>query len=79
MTLLTPAEDHKAVRDGDEGPNTGGMGDVLAVAADRRALEVARAVREVFEPTARGLAADGRPFRGLLYGGLMLTPIAGRW
>jgi phosphoribosylamine--glycine ligase len=36
-------------------------------------LEVARALREVLEPTARGLAAEGRPFRGLLYAGLMLT------
>ncbi|MGZ3426136.1 MAG: phosphoribosylamine--glycine ligase, partial [Polyangia bacterium] len=72
VTPLVPAEDHKQVRDGDEGPMTGGMG-VVSPTAVMSDLEVARAVREVLEPTARGLAAEGRPFRGLLYAGLMLT------
>jgi phosphoribosylamine--glycine ligase len=72
VTPLAPAEDHKQVRDGDEGPMTGGMG-VVSPTAVLSELEVARAVREVLEPTARGLAAEGRPFRGLLYAGLMLT------
>jgi phosphoribosylamine--glycine ligase len=69
---LAPAEDHKTVHDGDRGPMTGGMGTVspTPVMDD---LAVARAVREVLQPAARGLAADGRPFRGLLYAGLMLT------
>ncbi len=69
---LAPAEDHKTIHDGDRGPMTGGMGAVspTPVMDD---LQVARAVREVLEPTARGLAADGRRFRGLLYAGLMLT------
>src|SRR5438270_2174004 len=72
VTPLVPAEDHKQVRDGDEGPMTGGMG-VVSPTAVMSDLEVARAVKEVLEPTARGLAVEGRPFRGLLYAGLMLT------
>src|SRR4051812_38534527 len=72
VTPLVPAEDHKQVHDGDEGPMTGGMG-VVSPTAVMSDLEVARAVREVLEPTARGLVAEGRPFRGVLYAGLMLT------
>jgi phosphoribosylamine--glycine ligase len=72
VTPLVAAEDHKTVFDGDEGPMTGGMG-VVSPTAVMSDLEVARAVREVLEPTARGLVAEGRPFRGLLYAGLMLT------
>ena len=69
VTPLAPAEDHKTILDGDEGPMTGGMG-VVSPTPVMSDLEVARAVREVLEPTARGLAAEGRPFRGLLYAGL---------
>ncbi len=72
VTPLVPAEDHKQVGDGDQGPMTGGMG-VVSPTAVMSDLDVARAVREVLEPTARGLAAEGRSFRGLLYAGLMLT------
>jgi phosphoribosylamine---glycine ligase len=72
VTPLVPAEDHKTVFDGDQGPMTGGMG-VVSPTPVMSDVEVARAVREVLEPTARGLAAEGRPFRGLLYAGLMLT------
>jgi phosphoribosylamine--glycine ligase len=73
VTPLASAEDHKTVLDGDRGPMTGGMGAIspTPVLDD---LAVARAVREVLAPTARGLVAEGRPFRGLLYAGLMLTP-----
>ena len=74
--LLASAEDHKAVGDGDVGPNTGGMGTYspspLVDAATQR-----RVVDTIFAPTVRALAAAGRPFRGLLYGGLMLTPDRG--
>jgi len=73
VTPLQPAEDHKTVYDGDKGPMTGGMG-VVSPTPVMSDLDVARAVREVLEPTARGLVAEGRPFRGLLYAGLMLTP-----
>ncbi len=72
VTPLAPAEDHKTIFDSDRGPMTGGMGAIspTPVLDD---LSVARAVREVLEPTARGLVAEGRPFRGVLYAGLMLT------
>ena len=70
--LLLPSQDHKRVGEGDTGPNTGGMGAYAPVSvATRAVLEEART--RVFEPTLRAMAADGCPFRGLLYGGLMLT------
>jgi phosphoribosylamine--glycine ligase len=76
VELLATSEDHKAVGDGDVGPNTGGMGTyspspLVDAALERQILET------IFLPTVRALAADGRPFRGLLYGGLMLTPDRG--
>ena len=71
--LLLPSQDHKRVGEGDTGPNTGGMGAYAPVSiATDAILEEART--RVFEPTLRAMAADGCPFRGLLYGGLMLTP-----
>jgi phosphoribosylamine--glycine ligase len=72
VTVLSPAEDHKTIFDGDRGPMTGGMGTLSPTPAVSD-LVVQRAVREVLEPTARGLCAEGRPFRGVLYAGLMLT------
>ncbi|MDR1997917.1 MAG: phosphoribosylamine--glycine ligase [Candidatus Margulisbacteria bacterium] len=69
---LAPAQDHKAVYDGDKGPNTGGMGaySPAPVVTD----EVLRQVREtVFQPLLDGLAREGTPYRGILYAGLMLT------
>jgi phosphoribosylamine--glycine ligase len=72
IALLASAEDHKAVFDGDRGPNTGGMGTYspspLMDAAGARGI-----VDRIFRPTVAALAAMGRPFRGLLYGGLILT------
>lgn len=67
-----PSQDHKPVFDNDQGPNTGGMGaysDDNIIDADLRAC----ILREIVEPTVRGLAADGRPYQGFLYFGLMLT------
>ena len=72
IVALAPAEDHKTIFDGDKGPMTGGMG-VVSPTPVLDDLTVARAVREVLEPTARGLVAEGRSFRGLLYAGLMMT------
>jgi phosphoribosylamine--glycine ligase len=72
VTPLSSAEDHKTVWDGDRGPMTGGMG-VVSPTPVLDDVSIARAVREVLEPTARGLVAEGRPFYGLLYAGLMLT------
>jgi phosphoribosylamine--glycine ligase len=71
--LLVPAQDHKRVGDGDSGPNTGGMGAYAPVSlATPEVIE--ESLAKVFLPTLRALAADGCPFRGLLYAGLMLTP-----
>ncbi len=71
--VFTPARDYKRALDGDAGPNTGGMGAV----ASRRLVPretLARIEREIVRPTVDGLAADGMPYRGFLYFGLMLTP-----
>ena len=68
---LASAQDHKAVGDGDTGPNTGGMGAYSPAPALTPDLE-ARVMREIVEPTVRGLAAEGRPFKGGLFGGLMI-------
>jgi phosphoribosylamine--glycine ligase len=76
VALLATSEDHKAVGDGDTGPNTGGMGTYSPSPLVDDALR-ARIVETIFVPTVRAMAADGRPFRGLLYGGLMLTPDRG--
>jgi phosphoribosylamine--glycine ligase len=67
------AQDHKRAFDGDEGPNTGGMGayspaPVLTAELETRAMEVLAA------PAIRGLAQEGTPYRGALYAGLMLGP-----
>ncbi|MCE7026553.1 phosphoribosylamine--glycine ligase [Jiella avicenniae] len=66
------AQDHKRAFDRDRGPNTGGMGAYSpALAMSERLVE--RAMREIVEPTLKGMAEIGAPFRGILYAGLMLT------
>ena len=70
---LVVSQDHKAVYDGDKGPNTGGMG---AYAPATHVLDEAgteRILKEVLQPTVDGMAAEGRAFQGVLYAGLMLT------
>lgn len=70
--IFTPARDYKRIGEGDSGPNTGGMGAV----AGRQLVDaetMARIEREVVAPTVAGLRADGLPYRGFLYFGLMLT------
>ena len=69
---LIAAQDHKAVGDGDTGPNTGGMG-AYSPAAIFDADMQARVMREIIMPTVRGMAADGAPFTGVLFAGLMIT------
>jgi len=69
---LAPAQDHKRAYDRDEGPNTGGMGaysppPVVSAEVERKILE------QVIEPTLQGMAAEGRPFRGALFVGLMVV------
>jgi phosphoribosylamine--glycine ligase len=69
---MVPACDYKRAFDGDEGPNTGGMGSFSQPAWYDAAL--AETVRTaILEPAVRGMEAEGRPYRGVLYGGLMIT------
>jgi len=68
---LVPAQDYKRIFDGDEGPNTGGMG---AYSPVPNAPEVDELCREVHQPVVDLLRERGTPFHGLLYAGLMLTP-----
>jgi len=70
---LATSQDHKARDEGDKGPNTGGMGayspaPVVDESLHRTAMET------VIEPTIRGMAAEGMPFTGFLYAGLMISP-----
>jgi phosphoribosylamine--glycine ligase len=67
------AQDHKRVGDGDTGPNTGGMG-AYSPAPVMTAEIVERTMREIVEPTMRGMAEMGAPFSGVLFAGLMITP-----
>lgn len=70
---LVPTQDHKAVFDNDQGPNTGGMGaysdDSILTARQRDYI-----LRRIVSPTLAGMAAEGTPYRGFLYVGLMITP-----
>ncbi|MBI4553792.1 MAG: phosphoribosylamine--glycine ligase [Candidatus Latescibacteria bacterium] len=69
---LIPSQDHKQVFDGDRGPNTGGMGAYAPVpVVDERCLDEIMA--RILVPAVRAMAAQGRPYRGVLYAGLMLT------
>jgi phosphoribosylamine---glycine ligase len=66
------AQDHKRVGEGDTGPNTGGMGAYSPAPVLTAELE-ARVMKEIIEPTVAQMAADGMPYSGVLYAGLMLT------
>ncbi|MBV8145446.1 MAG: phosphoribosylamine--glycine ligase [Gammaproteobacteria bacterium] len=70
---LATSQDHKRLEDGDRGPNTGGMGAYSPAPRVTAALHD-RIMREVMEPAIRGLAADGTPYTGFLYAGLMISP-----
>ncbi len=70
---MVPSQDHKRIFDNDRGPNTGGMGaystdGILSSEQQRQVLQT------IVEPTIRGMAGEGTPYRGILYVGLMLTP-----
>ena len=69
---LASAQDHKAVGDGDTGPNTGGMGAYSPAPALTPALEQ-EVMERIIRPTLDGMAKEGRPFKGVLFAGLMLT------
>jgi len=71
VAALATSQDHKRLQDGDQGPNTGGMGaysPAPVVTADVHA----RAMREIILPTVRGMEKDGIPYTGFLYAGLMI-------
>jgi phosphoribosylamine--glycine ligase len=72
MVCISPSQDHKAIGEGDTGPNTGGMGayappPVITPELDREIYE------RVMLPTVRALAEEGMPYTGILYGGLIIT------
>jgi len=71
FVLLPAAQDHKRIFDGDRGPNTGGMGTYAPAPLVTGALQE-RIRTEIFERALRGMAADGHPFRGVLFAGLMI-------
>jgi len=68
---LPTSQDHKAVYDGDKGPNTGGMGAYSPAPVVTTALHQ-RIMDEIMLPTVRAMAAEGRPYKGMLYAGLMI-------
>lgn len=73
VALMPFARDHKRVFDGDEGPNTGGMG-AYAPVTDLPNSFADIVLKDVLQPTVDGMAAAGTPYVGVLYAGLMLTP-----
>ncbi len=70
---LATSQDHKRLKDNDEGPNTGGMGAYSPAPVVTPAIH-ARVMREVIQPTLRGMEQDGILFTGFLYAGLMIKP-----
>jgi phosphoribosylamine--glycine ligase len=73
VLALATSQDHKRLLDGDQGPNTGGMGAYSPAPVVTPEIH-ARALREVIMPTVKGMAADGIPYTGFLYAGLMISP-----
>ena len=70
---LASSQDHKRLKDGDQGPNTGGMGAYSPAPVVTPAIH-ARVMREIIMPTLHGMAKDGIPYTGFLYAGLMISP-----
>ena len=71
VLALASSQDHKRIFDGDQGPNTGGMGAYSPAPCVTPEVH-AKAMREIILPTVKGMAADGIPFTGFLYAGLMI-------
>ncbi|WP_300454613.1 phosphoribosylamine--glycine ligase [Accumulibacter sp.] len=71
VLALASSQDHKRIGDGDRGPNTGGMGAYSPAPVVTPEVH-ARTMREIILPTVRGMAADGIPYTGFLYAGLMI-------
>ena len=73
LACMPSSQDHKRAYDGNQGPNTGGMGAISP--SPNYTPEIAqRCMEEIFLPTVAALKAEGRPFQGVIYFGLMLTP-----
>ena len=73
ISPMPSSQDHKRAYDGNQGPNTGGMGAISPTSS--YTPEIAeRCRKEIFEPTMAAMKAEGRPFQGVIYFGLMLTP-----
>ncbi|MGH8322122.1 MAG: phosphoribosylamine--glycine ligase, partial [Gammaproteobacteria bacterium] len=70
---LASSQDHKRVGEDDTGPNTGGMGAYSPAPVVTTAVHE-RVMREIIRPTIKGMAADGAPYTGFLYAGLMISP-----
>jgi phosphoribosylamine--glycine ligase (EC 6.3.4.13) len=70
---LATSQDHKRLLDGDQGPNTGGMGAYSPAPVVTPNIH-AKVMREIIAPTIKGMAKDGIPFTGFLYAGLMISP-----
>ncbi|MDP1742000.1 MAG: phosphoribosylamine--glycine ligase [Polaromonas sp.] len=73
VAVMATSQDHKRLLDGDQGPNTGGMGAYSPAPVVTPDVH-ARAMREIILPTIKGMEKDGIPFTGFLYAGLMITP-----
>ena len=73
IVSMIAAQDHKRINDNDEGPNTGGMGTYAPAPVMTDILRL-KAVEKVLKPTIAAMKAEGRPFKGVIFFGLMLTP-----
>ncbi|MHA6482738.1 phosphoribosylamine--glycine ligase [Paenibacillus sp. strain BS8-2] len=72
VKAMVPAQDHKPIFDGDKGPNTGGMGTYTPLPHIDPAI-VEESITNIIIPTAKAMVSEGRPFRGVLFAGLMIT------
>ncbi|MEN9724627.1 MAG: hypothetical protein RLZZ98_136 [Pseudomonadota bacterium] len=73
VLALATSQDHKRLQDGDQGPNTGGMGAYSPAPVVTPTIH-AKVMREIIKPTVEGMAKDGIPYTGFLYAGLMISP-----
>jgi len=71
---LIAAQDHKAVGEGDTGPNTGGMGAYSPAPVFTKSVE-GKVMEQIIVPTVKGMAAEGHPFKGVLFAGLMIDDV----
>ena len=76
ILALATSQDHKRLLDGDQGPNTGGMGAYSPAPVVTPEIH-AKVLREIIRPTIEGMAKDGIPYTGFLYAGLMISPDGG--